>query len=171
MWRRGIGLFLTMVFLAAVSAYSAEVKIGFVDLQRVLSESKRGQEAKAKIEARGNELDKQFQQMQKEVQALKEEIDKKGKLLSANALKEKQREYEQKLKQLETFVQNSRQELQEMEREAVAQILKDAEKVISDIGKREGYTVILEKQRSFILFAPDEIDLTDRVIKALDAQR
>lgn len=169
--RKGwIGVFFTTVFLVA-TAYAVEVKIGFVDLQRVLSESKRGQEAKAKIEARGSELDKQFQQMQKEVQSLKDEIEKKGKLLSANVLKEKQKEYEQKLKQLETFVQNSRQELQEMEREAVAQILKDAEKVISDIGRKEGYTLILEKQRSFILFAPDEIDLTDRVIKALDAQK
>lgn len=169
--RKGwLGVVFTAVFLS-VTAYAAEVKIGFVDLQRVLSESKRGQEAKAKIEARGSELDKQFQQMQKEVQSLKEEIEKKGKLLSANVLKEKQKEYEQKLKQLETFVQNSRQELQEMEREAVAQILKDAEKVISDIGKKEGYTLILEKQRSFILFAPDEIDLTDRVIKALDGQK
>lgn len=169
--RKGwVGLFFTTVFLVA-TAYAAEFKIGYVDLQRVLSESKRGQEAKAKIEARGNELDKQFQQMQKEVQSLKDEIERKGRLLSANVLKEKQKEYEQKLKQLETFVQNSRQELQEMEREAVAQILKDAEKVILDIGKKEGYTLILEKQRSFILFAPDEIDLTDRVIKALDAQK
>ena len=52
-----------------------------------------------------------------------------------------------------------------------AKILKEVEKVIEELGKKEGYTLILEKQRSFILYAPEEIDLTEKVIKALDAEK
>lgn len=153
-----------------LSAYGASPKIGYVDVQRILSESKRGQEAKARIEARGRELDQQFQKLQQEVNALKEEIEKKGSLMNGNVLREKQRLYEQKVRELNDFVSDSRQELQDMERQAVSEIVKEIEAVIKEMGKKEGYTLILEKQRSFILYAPEELDLTDEVIKALDAK-
>lgn len=159
-----------LAMLMGASAYSAPVKIGYVDIQRVLSESKRGQEAKARIEARGRQLDQQFQMLQQKVNALKEEIEKKGSLMDEKVLKEKQREYEQKVRELNNFVNDSRQELQDMERQAVAEIVKDIEAIIKDIGKKQGYTMILEKQRSFILYASEETDLTDEVIKALDAK-
>jgi outer membrane protein len=151
--------------------FAQPIKIGYVDVQRVLSESKKGQEAKAKIEARSKELDRQFQQMQQELNSLREEIEKKGSLMSETALKEKQKQFNQKRRQLEQFVSDSQQELQEMERKAVAEILKDVESIIANIGKSKGYTLILEKQRSFILYAPPEIDLTNEVIKALDAKK
>jgi len=156
-------------FLA--TAYGASVKIGYVDVQRVLAESKRGQEAKKKIEARGAELNQEFQRRQREVQSLKEDLERKGTLLNEEARKEKEREYQRKVKELERFVRDSREELRQMEREMTAKILKEVEKVIEELGKKEGYTLILEKQRSFILYAPEEIDLTEKVIKALDAEK
>ncbi|RLA83605.1 MAG: hypothetical protein DRG31_05970 [Deltaproteobacteria bacterium] len=156
--------------LGALPVEARSIKIGYVDVQRVLSESRRGQEAKARIEARGAELDRRFQQMQREVKALKEEIEKKGSLMSESALRERQRQYEQKVRQLEDFVRDSRQELQEMERQMVSDLLKEIEGIIAEIGKKEGYTLILEKHRSFILYAPEEIDLTEEVIKALDSK-
>lgn len=159
-----------LAMLLGISAYGASPKIGYVDIQRILSESKRGQEAKARIEARGRELDQQFQRLQQEVNALKEEIEKKGSLMDEKVLKEKQREYEQKVRELNNFVSDSRQELQDMERQAVAEIVREIEAIIKEMGKKEGYTLILEKQRSFILYAPEELDLTDEVIKALDAK-
>jgi len=163
-------VFLFILSLSSLS-FAQQLKIGYVDIQRVLNDSKKGQEAKAKIEARGKELDRQFQQMQQELNALREEIEKKGSLMSETALREKQRQFDQKRRQLEQFVSDSQQELQEMERKAVAEILKEVEGIIANIGKNKGYTLILEKQRSFILYAPPEIDLTNEVIKALDAKK
>ena len=44
-------------------------------------------------------------------------------------------------------------------------------KIVSEIGSEEGYLLILEKQYSAILYAPDAIDLTEEVIKRYDASR
>jgi len=71
------GVVFSVLSLCSLS-FAQQLKIGYVDVQRVLSESKKGQEAKAKIEARGKELDRQFQQMQQELNALREEIEKKA---------------------------------------------------------------------------------------------
>jgi len=163
-------LMMVAVALLAARAQAANVKIGYVDVQRVLADSKRGQEAKKEIEARGAELNQEFLKRQQEVKALKEELERKGTLLSEEARKEKEREYQKKVKELERFVKDSREELRQMEREVTTQILKEVEKIINELGKEKGYTLILEKQRSFILYAPEEIDLTDEVIKALDSK-
>ncbi|HEX16706.1 MAG TPA: OmpH family outer membrane protein [Deltaproteobacteria bacterium] len=167
-----IALLMMVAFFAllAARAQGANVKIGYVDVQRVLADSKRGQEAKKEIETRGAELNQEFLKRQQEVKALKEELERKGTLLSEEARKEKEREYQKKVKELERFVKDSREELRQMEREVTTQILKEVEKIINELGKEKGYTLILEKQRSFILYAPEEIDLTDEVIKALDSK-
>jgi Skp family chaperone for outer membrane proteins len=45
------------------------------------------------------------------------------------------------------------------------------QKVIKKLGEEEGYTLILMKNENFVLFASKAIDITDRVIKAYDAQK
>lgn len=157
--------------LVATRAYGAATKIGYVDIQRILAESQRAQQAKGKIEARGKELQQEFLRRQQQVQALSEELERKGSFLSEEARKEKEREYQRKMKELERFMKDSREELRQMERELTTEILKEVEKIIKTIGQQKGYTLILEKQRSFILYAPEEIDLTDEVMKALDKQK
>jgi Skp family chaperone for outer membrane proteins len=43
--------------------------------------------------------------------------------------------------------------------------------VIQKLGADEGYTLILEKNESIVLFASKTIDITDRAIKAFDAPK
>jgi len=47
----------------------------------------------------------------------------------------------------------------------------DLIKVVQKIGADEGYTLILEKNESIVLFASKPIDITDQVIKAFDVQK
>jgi Skp family chaperone for outer membrane proteins len=50
-------------------------------------------------------------------------------------------------------------------------ILIGLQKVIQKLGADEGYTLILEKNESIVLFASNPMDITDYVIKAFDAQK
>ena len=43
--------------------------------------------------------------------------------------------------------------------------------MIKKLGEDEGYTLVLEKNESIVLFASKTIDVTDRVIKVFDAQK
>ncbi|MBW2259706.1 MAG: OmpH family outer membrane protein, partial [Deltaproteobacteria bacterium] len=54
------------------------------------------------------------------------------------------------------------------------QITKDVFEIVEKIGKREGYTLILDRRVGGIVYAPTAIDITDKVIKeynAMDAKR
>ena len=44
-------------------------------------------------------------------------------------------------------------------------------KVIQKLGADEGYTFIVETNENIVFFASKSIDITDRVIKAYDAQK
>jgi Skp family chaperone for outer membrane proteins len=50
-------------------------------------------------------------------------------------------------------------------------ILQGIQKVVKKIGEEENYTFVLEKNENIVLFSSKAIDLTDRVIKAFDAQK
>ncbi len=167
----GIGLAILATMALALSAYGAELKIAYIDVQRILAESERGKAVKKEIEKRGAEMDKIFRQKKAELQALREELEKQSALLSEEARKEKEKEYQRKMKELERFVRDSREEIRQMEVEKTTALLKSLEKVVKKIGEEQHYTLILEKQRSFILYAPPELDITDEVIKAFDAAK
>jgi len=47
----------------------------------------------------------------------------------------------------------------------------DLTKVVQEIGAKEGYTHILQKNESIVLFASKPMDITDQVMKAYDAQK
>ena len=90
--------------------------------------------------------------------------------LSEQARSDKERDYQQKLKDFQRFTKDIREELQRSDADYTRQILEKILKVVGEMGEKQGYTVILEKSESSLLYADDKIDLTDAVIKAFDEQ-
>jgi outer membrane protein len=41
--------------------------------------------------------------------------------------------------------------------------------IANELGKREKYTLIIEKKNAGVIYAPDQIDITDRVINKYNA--
>jgi outer membrane protein len=58
--------------------------------------------------------------------------------------------------------------LQKKEEALLAKVLQDVSGLIQKVGKERGYAMVLERQRSSILYASPEADLTDEVIRAYD---
>ena len=168
--KRLIGLMLALFLLTVVPALSAEVKLGFVDLQKALNLSESGKAAKEKIQKKVKEHEGAIDARQKELKKLKDELEKQALLLSDEARGAKERDYQQKLKEFQRYTKDIQDELQQQDADFTRQILEDLFKVIKGIGEKEGYTMIFEQSESSLLYADDKIDLTDKVIKVYDAQ-
>lgn len=169
--KRLIGLALALSLFAAAPAVAAEIKIGFVDLQKALNLSEAGKAAKESIQKRVKTSEEGIEGKQKELKKLKDELEKQGLLLSEEARAAKERDYQQKLKEFQRATKDIQESLQQQDADFTRKILEDLFKVIKTIGEKEGYTVILEQSESSLLYADDKIDLTDKVIKAYDAQQ
>jgi len=168
--KRLIGLVLALSLLIAVPVFSAEVKLGYVDLQKALNLSEAGKAAKEKIQKKVKEHEGAIDARQKELKKLKDELEKQALLLSEEARSAKERDYQQKLKEFQRYTKDIQDELQQQDADFTRQILAELFDVIKQIGEKEGYTMILEQSESSLLYADDKIDLTDRLIKAYDAQ-
>lgn len=160
---------LLLALCCATPLFAAETRIGYVDLQKALNNSEAGKAAKEKISVKVKEYETQIDQKQKELKKLKEELDKQALILSDDKRAAKKRDFDQKLKDLERFTKDIQEELQQKDAEFTKTIITDLSKVINEFGEKEGYTVILEKTESALLYADPGVDLTEKIIKLYDA--
>jgi outer membrane protein len=168
--KKMITLLLVLSLFAAAPVLAAEVKLGYVDLQKALNLSAAGKDAKEKIQKKVKEHEGAIETRQTELKKLKDDLEKQALLLSDEARGGKERDYQQKLKDFQRYTKDIQEELQQKDADFTRQILEDLFKVIKGIGEKEGYTMIFEQSESSLLFADDKVDLTDKVIKAYDAQ-
>ena len=159
-----IFLLLCICVILPVSAQAEEaLKIGILDLQKVLNECDAGKKAKTDLEALIKSKESAIEEKGLEIEKLKSELQKQASVLSSEAKKSKEAELEKLLRDYQRTVQDSQEELKRKEGELTEAIIKGVHELVDDIGKKEGYTVIIEK--SLALYINEDLDITDTVIK------
>ncbi|HVQ74256.1 MAG TPA: OmpH family outer membrane protein [Candidatus Binatia bacterium] len=143
-------------------------KIAFVDVQRVLARSAGGAAAREQMERERGTMQKQVDGHRVELEKLKDDLEKKGQLLSADARKEKQEALERKVRDVRRLVDDLQKELQKKEQELLGRVLRDLDGVIQKVGKEKGYLLIVERKQGGIVYGAPEADLTDEIIKMYD---
>ncbi len=153
------------------TGWANDLKIGSVDIQKAVNECQAGKEAKKKIMAEVEKFQRQVGDKQKELQALKESLEKQAPMLTAEARATKEKDYQSKLKEFQRWGEDTQNELNQRRMEMERKIALDLFKVVQKIGADDNFTIILEKNENLVLFANKSTDLTDRVIKAYDVQK
>jgi outer membrane protein len=162
------GLALGTWLHASAQTAPAANRVGFVDIQRVLARSSAGVAAREQLEKEKAAMQKQVDAQRVELEKLRDELEKKGQLLSAEARREKQEQLERKVRDARRLVDDLQGTLQKKEEALLGRVLQDVSGLIQKVGKDKGYGMVLERQRSSILYAAPESDLTDDVIRAYD---
>jgi outer membrane protein len=150
---------------------ATDLKIAYVDIQRAVNDSNAGKDAKKAITKDVEKFQHLVADKQKELQTLKDSLDKQALMLTPDARANKEKEYQNKLREFQRWGEDTQNEVNQKRMEMERNISLALMKVIQKIGADEGYTVILEKNESIVLYASKAIDITDRVIKAYDAQK
>lgn len=158
---------LVMVLCLGTVASAADLKIGFVDLQKALMTSAAGQAAKAKMDAELQSIQAEVLKKQADLTALQESLKKQVALLSAEARQQKESEFQQQVRDYQRFTKDQQDAMASKEAAFTKQILRDLGAQVVAMSKSEGITVMLEKGQ--LVYATDTIDYTDALIKAYDA--
>lgn len=170
-WRfNGIGtVLLAALFLAAgVSGAAAQAKVGVVDLQRCLNESKTGKRYKAEFTAEAERMKAELEREEDVLKGLREELEKQGMILSETARAEKERSYRERVDAFKEKFQQSQQVLQRRDQELTRRILKDLQGVIRELGEAGGYGLIVERGEGGVLYVPAQADITEEVVRRYD---
>jgi outer membrane protein len=153
------------------SALAADLKIGFVDIQRAVNECNAGKDAKKVIAKEVEKFQRNIAEKQKELQTMKESFEKQAPMLNQDARVAKEKDYQNKLREFQRWGEDNQNEINQKKLEMERNIAIGLQKVIQKVGADEGYTLVLEKNENIVLYASKSIDLTDRVLKAYDAQK
>lgn len=154
----------------AVPALAADqpAKVGVVDLQQCLNESTMGKKYKGEFTAEAEKMKAELEKEEGELAALREEIDTQGVLLAEEIKAAKDKEYKEKVSVFKEKFQSSQQALQRRDQELTRKILRDLQGIVREIGEKEGYSLIVERNEAGVLFAPGQSDLTDKIIQMYD---
>ena len=153
------------------SSLAADVRIGFVDIQRAINDCNAGKEAKKLITKEVEKFQRLIAEKQKELQGMKESFEKQAPMLNPDARVAKEKEYQNRLREFQRWGEDSQNEINQKRVELERTISIGLQKVIQKVGAEDGYLLVLEKNENIVLYASKSIDLTDRIIKAFDTQK
>lgn len=166
------GLCLVVVGVAAIPvlAQSQAAKLGVIDVQKIITDSASGKAAAAKLEQFGSELAARIEPKREELAALGKKISDGQNALAEDRLKEMRQDFEAKKLALTRAGEDAQREFNLRQEEMLKEIERKVMPVIQQVGAEGGYTLILRKFDSGLVYAAEGIDITAAVIARLDSQ-
>jgi outer membrane protein len=144
------------------------IKIGYVDIQRVIAESQAGKRARDRFQAQIKKAEADVMKERQELERLKSDLDKKAPLLREDERRNIESDLQKRSVILQRSMADHQQELQAKNNEMMSEILKELEKIVNEVGKADKFTMILE--RSQILYSDQGIDITSKVIETYNSR-
>lgn len=158
---------MVMLLMMGAQAFAAEtVKIGFINLQQALNDSKVGKQIKTELETIIKSKQDEINSRIDEKDRLQQEYEKQAVTLSEQAARQRLDELQVKEREIDRLISDYKIDMQKVQREREISILKDLDDIITKIGKAEGYTIILPID--VILYHGEGIDITSEVITTYD---
>ena len=153
---------------ASFGSAQERVKIGFIDIQRVIAESQAGKRAKDLFLAQVKKAEADLQKERQDLERLRNDIDKKGPLLKEEERRNMEGDLQKRSVNLQRTQGDYQQDLRQKENQMMSDILKELEVIVNEVGKTDKFTLILE--RSQILYSDQGIDITNRVIETFNSR-
>jgi outer membrane protein len=149
-----------------------KIKVGFVDMTKIASDSSPGKAAYAEVKAKTEKYQKQIKAKEKQLQKQKAAIEAQMPSLTPSQRSTKANEFQKKLESFQKFLVKAEKDVRTREAELLKELYLSVEKAAGDYGKANGYAAItMQKDLLFIGSTVDSQDLTAEIIKQLDAKQ
>ncbi len=156
--------------VALPAAAQTPVKIGVIEVQRIVQDSAMGKESLARVQKAQASKQEELAKRQKELRDMEQKIQDQNKSLSEEALDKLQKEYQSKALEMKRFQDDAQRELEEVQRKELGELEKRVMPVIEQVSKEEGFQLVFNKFQSGLLFADPGVDITDKVITKFNSQ-
>jgi outer membrane protein len=163
------GLLKPMVAAALLTActlgQAQELKIGYVNSERVLREANPAKAAQAKLETEFGKREKDLADLANRLKAASDKLEKEAPTLSEAERGRRQRDLIEQDREFQRKRREFQEDLNQRKNEELAGVVERANKVIKQIFDAEKYDLILQE----VVFAGPRVDITKKVIDALNA--
>ena len=161
--------FMLAAALMAVSllAQAADLKIGFIDADRINRESVPAERATKKLEKEFAPREQELKKMEQQIKNLQAQLEKDGVTMSETDRRNKETELGRQTREFQRLQREFREDLNLRRNEELASLFERANKVIRQVAESEKFDLILQEA----VYRSPRIDITDKVLKALSADK
>lgn len=154
---------ISLIFLIGSSNAADVAKIGVVDFQKIFSTSAAGKQAKAEIQKQGKKMETDLKSKYAEIEEIKKNIEREALVMSKDMREEKERDLRIRINDFKTLQKRYEGSMREVEKRYITRIKKELFEIVQEIGKQEGYLLIIESVG--VLYSPTTVDITDSIIQ------
>ena len=155
--------------VAAQAVDDASPRIAVIDVGRILEESTAGQRLIADIKALAEQKGAEGQPMAEKAKSLQQQIEAGALSLSQEKLADLRKQFQDATKALKRFEDDANEEIDTLRTQRIGEIEKGVMAVVNQVGNEFGYTMMFNKFQSGLIFAQDEIDITDLILERYNA--
>lgn len=156
----------TAALLASPAVQAQEFKIGYVNSDRMLRDAAPAKAAQAKLEAEFGKREKELNDAAARLKTAADKFEKDQVTLAESERSRRQRDLVEQERDLQRKRREFQEDLNQRKNEELSAVVERANRVIKQIFDTEKYDLILQDP---VVFAGPRVDITDKVIKALNA--
>jgi outer membrane protein len=152
-------LTLSVQFVSVAEATAGDIKIGFVDIQKAITETKAFKKSQMKFRVEIQKEKGIIEARKKKVESMLMELSKQGNVLNPSLKKKKEESFLREKKDFERYVQDREEEFVSKEKVALDKISKKMLEVLKQLGKQKKLTMVIEKKAVF--YSDSSLELTN----------
>ncbi len=154
---------IALIFVMTGAAAAAE-KIGFINMRTIIQESTAGKKGFAEIKTMYDKKKAEITKKEDELKRLKDDIDKQKAVLTPEAAQEKETNFQVKVRDYQRFAKDAQDELAAKEQNVTSKLIPEILQVVENVGKKEGYTAIIDLNNPVIVYHDKQDELTKKII-------
>lgn len=137
-----------------------------IDYQRVMREARAAQSIRNQVEARRVRYQEEIAAEEQRLLEADRELARQRSILSTEAFAERRKAFEEEVAQVQRFVQERRQQLDDVSAMALGEVREAVIQVVGELADQRGFNLVLPSA-GVLLFSP-QIEITDEVLDRLD---
>jgi outer membrane protein len=148
----------------ALSVQSAELKVGYVQVDKILQDAPQTAESGKKLEKEFSPRSQELDRMAKQIKDLETILDKEGLTLSESERRTKERDAQNIKIEFQRKQRELREDINLRKNEELGSLQDRINKAVQSVSEAEGYDLVVY---SGVAYASKKIDITDKVLKML----
>jgi len=152
---------------AGQSTPPGQPKIGFVNTQRILSQSAPAVQAQKRLETEFQKRDQELARIADDLKRMQADLDKNAVTMGETPRRNKEREFGELNRDFQRKQREFREDLNQRKNEELKQVIDHADRIVRQIAEQEKFDIIFQEMPAYV---SPRIDITDKVIKALEGK-
>ena len=152
----------------AAPAPAAGIKIGVINVERLIQESALGKEAFNRVKKLNDAKKEEGDKLSKELREMEQKLADQGSAMADDKRDALQKSYQEKAIAFKRFQDDANRDLEAAQKKELSELERRVFPIINQVGKEKGFTLILNKFQSGLVFVDDSVDITDEVLKVFN---